>query len=209
MYNEWRSEILRKTLLDELGPERFNIFCSLADAWHFYKRLIENPASRWWDDIQTKDHVETREEIVTQAFKQAIAVLTFRFGSNVNNWTWGKLHTVEYVHVLGRQKPLNFFFNAGPYPAGGNYSQVDAMAPAPRGQETFDVISGPSTRRIIDFSHIEKSWGINPLGNSGNLMSRHEKDQAGPFLRGQYRPELMDSAEIQRTAETTLLLLPL
>jgi penicillin amidase len=209
MYNEWRSEILRKTLLDELGPERFNIFCSLADAWHFYKRLIENPASRWWDDIQTTDHVETREEIVTQAFKQAIAFLNLRFGSNVNNWTWGKLHTVEYVHVLGRQKPLNFFFNAGPYPAGGNYSQVDAMAPAPRGQETFDVFSGPSTRRIIDFSHIEKSWGISPLGNSGNLMSRHEKDQAGPFLRGQYRPELMDSAEIQRTAETTLLLLPL
>jgi penicillin amidase len=207
IYNEWRSQILRKTLLDELGPERFKVFCSTADAWHFYKRLIKNPASRWWDNVQTKDHIETREEIVTQAFNEAIGVLNRRFGNDVNNWTWGKLHTIEYVHVLGTQKPLNFFFNAGPYAAGGNYSQVDAMAPA-RGQETFEVVFGPSTRRIIDFSHVEKSWGINPLGNSGNLMSRHERDQAALFLRGEYRPELMDAAEIQRTAETNLVLVP-
>jgi penicillin amidase len=207
IYNEWRSQILRNTLLDELGEERFKVFCTTADAWHFYKRLIKNPASQWWDNVQTKDHIETREEIVTQAFQQAVAVLSHRFGRNVSNWNWGKLHTVEYVHVLGRQKPLNFFFNAGPYPAGGNYSQVDAMAPA-RGEETFEVIYGPSTRRIVDFSHVEKSWGINPLGNSGNLLSRHERDQVGLFLHGQYRPQLMDAAEIQRNAETTLSLTP-
>ena len=207
VYNEWRSQILRKTLLDELGEERFRVFCSTANAWHFYKRLIRNPSSAWWDNVKTKDHIETREEIVTQAFRQTVAVLSRRFGGDVTNWTWGRLHTLEYVHVLGRQKPLNFFFNTGPYPAGGNYGQVDAMSPA-RGEETFEVLSGPSTRRIIDFSRIEKTWGINPLGNSGNLLSRHERDQAAMFLRGQYRPELMDAAEIQRTAEATLVLTP-
>jgi penicillin G amidase len=200
IYNEWRSQILRKTLLGELGEERFNVFCSTAAAWHFYKRLIHNPASKWW-------HGE-RDKIVTQAFKEAVAVLNRRLGGDVNGWRWGKLHTVEFVHPLGRQKPLNFFFNAGPYPAGGNYSQVDAMSPYPRGQETFEVGSGPSTRRIVDFSYIEKAWGISPLGNSGNLLSRHEKDQVDLFLHGQYRAELMDEAEIQRTAEATLVLSP-
>ena len=207
IYNEWRSQILRKTLLGEMGPDRFRVFCSIADAGHFYKRLINNPDSQWWDNVQTKDHVETREEIVTQAFKEAVAVLHRRLGGDVNNWTWGRLHVIEFVHVLGRQKPLNFFFNAGPYPAGGNYNEIDAMAPA-RGQETFEVLAGPSTRRIIDFSNIEKSWGISPLGNSGNLMSRHEKDQVDLFLNGLYRPELMNEDEIQRTVEATLVLVP-
>jgi penicillin amidase len=125
----------------------------------------------------------------------------------VNQWTWGKLHTMEYQHPLGLLKPLNYIFNAGPYPAGGNSGQIDAMS-GPRGQETFPVIYGPSTRRIVDFSQIAKAWGINPLGTSGNLLSRHERDQAGMFLRGEYRVELMDEADIQRATESMLILTP-
>jgi len=207
IYNVWRSEILRDTLMDEMGEDRFGVFCSIPNAWRFYERLIANPASLWWDDVRTKDHVETREEIVTSAFHQAVDVLKRRFGNDVNGWTWGKLHTVEYTHVLGFQKPLNLFFNAGPYPSGGNYSQVDAMSP-PRGEETFGVLWGPSTRRIVDFAEIGKSWGINPLGNSGNLFSRHEKDQTDLFLHGRYRPEWMDAADIQLNTEATLILSP-
>lgn len=207
IYNEWRSQILRSTVLDEMGEERFKVFCRIADASHFYKRLIKNPASRWWDDIQTKDHTETREEIGTRAFQAAVEALKRRFGPDVNQWTWGKLHTMEYQHPIGLQKPLNYIFNAGPYPAGGNSGQVDAMS-GPRGQETFPVIYGPSTRRIVDFSQIAKTWGINPLGTSGNLLSRHERDQAGMFLRGEYRLQLMDEADIQRAAESVLMLTP-
>jgi penicillin G amidase len=207
IYNEWRSQILRNVLLDELGTDRFSVFCSVADAWHFYKRLIRNPGSAWWDDVTTADRIETREEIVARAYHESIAFLRQRLGPNVDGWTWGKLHTIEYVHPLGRQTPLHFIFNAGPYPAGGNYSQVDAMASA-RGKETFEVLAGPSTRRIVDFGRVEKSWGISPLGNSGNLLSPHEKDQVDLFLRGQYRAQLMDEADITRDAESTLLLSP-
>jgi len=203
IYNEWRSQILRGALLDEMGEERFKLFCETANTWHFYKRLIANPKSDWWDDVKSAEHVESENEIVTRAFRQAVAILRARFGGDIHEWTWGKLHTVEYSHPLGRVKPLNLIFNAGPYPAGGNYSQVDAMAPA-RGEETFAVVYGPSTRRIIDFGNIEKSWGINPLGNSGNLWSPHERDQVQLFLSGQYRFELMGETEVQKSAKTTL-----
>jgi acyl-homoserine lactone acylase PvdQ len=39
LYNQWRSQILRFTLLDEMGEQRFEVFCSTANAWHFYKQL--------------------------------------------------------------------------------------------------------------------------------------------------------------------------
>jgi penicillin amidase len=207
LFNEWRSQILRGAVLDEMGEERFTVFCKIADSGHFYKRLINNPASRWWDNVQTKDRIETREEVVTRAFQDAIAVLKRRFGTDITQWTWGRLHTMEYQHPLGALKPLNYIFNAGPYPAGGNAGQIDAMS-GPRGQETFPIIYGPSTRRILDFSHIEKTWGVNPLGTSGNVLSRHERDQVDMFLHGEYRPQLMDQAEIQRVSESTLTLRP-
>jgi penicillin G amidase len=207
IYNEWRSQILRLALLDELGEERFKAFCSIADAWHFYKRLIGNPSSPWWDNVSTGELAESADDIVSRAFTQALLILKNRFGGDIRQWTWGRLHTIEYGHPLGRLKPLNLIFNAGPYAAGGNYSQVDAMAPE-RGEEAFEVLSGPSTRRIIDFADINRSWGINPLGNSGNLTSRHERDQAELFLRGEYRPQLMATADIEKSAEATLVLSP-
>jgi penicillin amidase len=207
IYNEWRSQILRGAVADEMGEERFKIFCRIADSGHFYKRLIKNSASQWWDDIQTKDHTETREEIVTQSLQKAVDVLRRRFGDDIHQWTWGRLHTMEYQHPLGLQWPLNYIFNAGPYPAGGNSGQIDAMS-GPRGQETFPVVYGPSTRRLIDFNQIERTWGINPLGTSGNLLSRHERDQVDMFLRGEYRPQLMDEVEIQGVGEGTLMLTP-
>jgi len=39
-------------------------------------------------------------------------------------------------------------------------------------------------------------------------LSRHERDQAGMFLRGEYRVELMDEADIQRATESMLILTP-
>ena len=77
-----------------------------------------------------------------------------------------------------------------------------------RGEETFEVFSGPSTRRILDFANIETSWGINPVGNSGNLTSPHERDQVELFLHGQYRQQLMNETAIQKSAEGMLLLRP-
>jgi penicillin amidase len=169
--------------------------------------VITTSESRWWDDVKTNGHSETREEIVTRAFRNAISVLEQRFGGNVDRWTWGRLHTLEFQHVLGRQKPLDLLFNAGPYPVGGNYSQVDAMAYA-RGEETFEVLAGPSTRRIVDFANLGKTWGISPLGNSGNFLSPHATDQAKLFIRGEYRAQLMDEKEVEHDAESSLVLRP-
>jgi penicillin amidase len=72
----------------------------------------------------------------------------------------------------------------------------------------FDVVAGPSTRRLIDFSDVAHSFGINPLGNSGHLLSKHEKDQAQMFLQGEYRPQWMNLDDINKNAESEQLFEP-
>ena len=97
----------------------------------------------------------------------------------------GKLHTIEYKHLIGSKKPLNHIFNIGPFPAPGGYSQVNNFA-APRGDKTFNVKSGPSTRRIVDFGDPNVFHSSLPTGNSGNLFSPHFKDQVIGFLKGNF-----------------------
>jgi penicillin amidase len=58
------------------------------------------------------------------------------------------------------------------------------------------VVSGPSTRRIVDFSDIENSMSILPTGNSGNPFSKHYRDQAEMYANGEFRKMKMNKEEI-------------
>ena len=72
----------------------------------------------------------------------------------------------------------------------------------------YRVNSGPSTRRVIDFSDIENSVSILPTGQSGNPFSKHYEDQAELYINGEFRKMMMNKQEIQETAESTLIFTP-
>ena len=79
----------------------------------------------------------------------------------------------------------------------GGYSIVNNLASA-RLDEEFKVVHGPSTRRIIDFSNTKKTWGILPIGNSGNIFDPHAHDQIDLYTKGRFRHQLMsDKNEIE------------
>ncbi|MDX1328133.1 MAG: penicillin acylase family protein, partial [Arenibacter sp.] len=72
----------------------------------------------------------------------------------------------------------------------------------------YPVTSGPSTRRVIDFSDVENSTSILPTGQSGNPFSKHYKDQAEMFNKGEYRKMMMNKEEILSTKKSVLTLKP-
>lgn len=187
-------EIGQLSIKSHLGPERFKSLNKAADYWHFFKWFMHQREHEFWDNKKT-DKKETRDEIITQAFKNAVTKLLKKFGSSVKDWTWGKLHTIEYEHPLGKVKPLNYIFNIGPFPAGGGFFQVDNMTSA-RYSDEFKVTLGPSTRRLVDMANPRNSFGILPTGNSGNLLSPYYKDQVKLFLDGEYRKQKMDLKDI-------------
>jgi penicillin amidase len=63
---------------------------------------IVNEKSPWWDNVETKNRKESRSEILSKSFKEAIAVLENQLGKSVPAWTWNKVHVVEYEHALGK-----------------------------------------------------------------------------------------------------------
>ncbi|TLP79803.1 penicillin acylase family protein [Maribacter sp. ACAM166] len=208
VYHRWIYYYLKNTFKDELGEQLFTQFLDT----HLMKRLIaplsKNENSVWWDDITTETVTESMTYIVNTSFVQALASLEKDFGNNCDNWIWEKVHTIEHEHPIGQIAALRSFFNVGPYPIEGTREVINNMAFPYDETGLYKTSSGPSTRRIIDFSDVENSISILPTGQSGNPLSKHYRDQAEMYNNGQFRKMMMNSEEIRNTAKSLLLFSP-
>ena len=189
---------------DELGEEQFNQLLTT----HLLKRQIawgaKMKSGKWWDNVNTPDYVETRDDIVLKSFAEAWISLVNDFGSDPSQWTWDKVHTLEHPHPFGKMESLRKYFNVGPYPVNGSQEVINNLTFLYDSTGYYKVTSGPSTRRVIDFSDIENSISILPTGQSGNPFSKHYKDQAELYNEGGYRKMMMNRQEIETTAESVL-----
>ena len=208
IFHRWVYGLLKNTFEDELGPDMFQQLL----ATHFHKRMIAPMAKKensvWWDDITTKDTVESKKDIVNRSFKGAVHSLEADFGPDIQLWTWGKVHTLEHQHPIGNIKALRFFFNVGPFPISGTREVINNMSFTYNDTGKYPVTSGPSTRRVIDFSDVENSSSIIPTGQSGNPFSKHYKDQSEMYNKGKFRKMMMNREEIIRTKKSLLTLVP-
>ncbi len=200
IYQRFIYKYLEDTFKDELGDELFGQLLKT----HLIKRSIAlqlgNDASIWWDDSSTTTHIETKKEILNRAFVAAITALEAQLGDNIIHWQWSKVHTLEHNHALGAVETLRPYFNVGPFEVGGTEEVIDNKAFHFNDEGLYKVNSGPSTRRIIDFSDIENSISILPTGQSGNPFSEHYDDQAEMYNNGEFRKMKINKAEIEKTS---------
>ncbi|HET8735080.1 MAG TPA: penicillin acylase family protein [Pricia sp.] len=208
IYHRWIYFLLVDTFKDELGQDLFD---ALMDT-HLIKRIIapmsKNRASVWWDDVSTDKKVETKRKVINSAYRKAWEYLERNLGKDPMNWTWDSVHTLEHGHPIGQVAALRPFFNVGPFPVPGTREVINNMNFPYTGDVRYKVSSGPSTRRVIDFSDIENSMSILPTGQSGNPFSEHYDDQATMFANGEFRKMMMNEMEIRETSETMLRLIP-
>jgi penicillin amidase len=82
IYNKLIYMYLKNTYKDELGRGVYTVL-----ATHIMKQLIAtqivNEKSPWWDNVETKNRKESRSEILSKSFKEAIAVLENQLGKSV------------------------------------------------------------------------------------------------------------------------------
>ena len=180
---------------DELG-DNFSEFLVTVLSRRSLPFLLKKMDSPWWDDQSTPNKKETRKDIILAAFEQSLDEIEAQLGSDITQWTWGKVHTIEHPHTLGQNASLRPYFNVGPFPVIGNKEVINNMSFTINGSGTYKVVSGPAVRRIIDFGDVEHSFNVLPTGNSGNPLSPHYADQAKLFVDGEFRMQLMNKAEI-------------
>jgi penicillin amidase len=208
IYNKWIYNYLKNTFQDELGESDFKMLLGT----HIVKQLVEpqskNENSIWWDDVTTKNKKETRAEILNKSFHEIITALEKQLGKDVNTWTWGKVHTLEHQHPLGKVAVLRNVFNVGTFSVSGSEEVINNLFFDFNESGEYSVTGGPSTRRVIDFSDIENSESILPTGQSGNPFSKHYNDQAEMYNLGKFRKMKMNKGEIIKTS-TKLVFVPM
>ncbi|UWY28843.1 penicillin acylase family protein [Flavobacterium sp. TR2] len=207
IYNKWIYLYLKNTFEDEMGKDNFNLFLGISLGKQVIANQIKNENSVWWDNIKTKNVKETRTAIVTKSFNDAVIALQNQLGENISEWNWGKVHTVEHEHPLGKVAALRGLFNVGPFNSPGSNEVINNLFFGFNDDGKYYVKGGPSTRRIIDFADVENSWSILPTGQSGNPLSKHYADQAEMYNAGKFRKMKLNKDEIIKTS-TKLVLKP-
>jgi penicillin amidase len=202
----WRN-VLALTFHDELpksqwpdGGERwFNVL----------RTIIDRPTSHWWDNVTTKTRVETRDEILAEAMRDARDQLTMRQARNVGDWSWGKLHTLRLVNpTLGDSGigAVNSIFNRGPFQVGGGGGLVDATGwDASKG---YKVDAVPSMRMVVDLADLDKSRWIQLTGESGHAFQKHYLDQEPLWARGETLPWAFSEKAVKKATDDTLTMEP-
>ncbi|MBT31713.1 MAG: penicillin acylase family protein [Thalassobius sp.] len=197
-------KVLAFAMKDELGEKDFDTYLKTFISRRTNALLIANDSSIWWDDVATEKMKESRNYILIHAYKEAIAELETRLGSDMNEWQWNKVHSIEHAHALGKVEALRGIFNVGPYPIAGGTEVINNQGFIWNESGKYEVTWGPAMRRIIDYSDYENSISVLPTGQSGNVLSPHYGDQAEMYVNGEFRKQKMNREEISQTSTGTL-----
>lgn len=170
--------------------------------------IADQPDSPWWDN-KTTPEVETRDQIFQQALGEAVTELDAKLGKTQADWKWGDLHTITFRNQsLGDSgiPPIDALLNRGPFRTSGGSSIVNATGWD--ASDSYEVVSLPSMRMIIDLSNLANSLSIHTTGESGHAFDPHYIDMADLWRTIQYHSMLWTQNQVEEAAVDHLRLLP-
>jgi penicillin amidase len=208
----WRN-LLEITFHDELPEEAWP---DGGDRWVAATvGLLEDPDNPWWDDVETDDVIETRDDVLRLALIGARDELTARQAVRSEEWNWGFLHELELREATFGSSgipPLEWLFNRDGWEVGGGTAAVDATGWDAAGIDNPDhpyrVTTAPSMRMVVDLGDLDASRWINLTGVSGHPFSPHYTDQTDLWARGETLPWAFTRQAVDATAEHELRLVP-
>ena len=173
LFETWMP-LLQKQIWDDEFPADQNFMKPLADRTAVL--ITKEPDSKWFDDVNTADKVETIQDIVQESFSSAITDLTTKYGPfNPATWAWSKVKNTAINHLVPNFKS----FSRTNINIGGGPNIVNATTQN----------HGPSWRMIVE---LDKEWprayGLYPGGQSGNPASKYYSNMIDDWAEGNLYP---------------------
>jgi penicillin amidase len=205
-FNVVWANLLRLTFHDDLPEE---LWPDGGDRWlAVVERLLREPSATWWDDATTTE-VETRDDVLVAALRDARDELTRRQARDPDEWSWGALHRLELrSRTLGESGlgPVEWLVNRGPWEAAGGGATVNATGwDATVG---YEVATAPSMRMVVSLGDLDESRWINLTGVSGHPFDAQYTDQTDLWAAGETLPWAFSRAAVDEAGEDTLTLSP-
>ena len=201
VFEQYYLELMENIFLDEIGEEILADYMSVEYMPNVaIDKMWLDGNSEWCDDVNTVE-VETLNDMVVKSFRDAISELSERYGNDIENWEWGKVHGLILEHPMGGVNMLNKIFklNRGPFPVGGSRHTVSPYRF--KADNPFTVNYGSSHRHIYDASNWDNSLSIIPTGISGIPASDHYCDQTQSYVNNEYRHDYISRNLIEGSAK--------
>ena len=206
IYAVFFNHLLQNIYKDKMGHDIYNEYLFTTNVpYRSVMQLMEKPDS-WWFDDQATSRIEDRDEVIRKSLSEALTDLENRFGKDLKEWQWGKLHHALFKHAFsGFSSIVDNIIDIGPFEIGGDgttifnteYPFYESIEKFPRFRHSeFENNLGPSMRYIYDFSKPDEFYMILPTGESGNIMSDHYSDMSEMWLHGKYLRIRTDNVSI-------------
>ena len=160
---------LRKVIAERASPGKatsydFNIAPAVIE------QLMRERSKDWFPDW---------DQVILRALVDAVEEGQRIQGQNVNKWDYGRYTEMAVTHpVLSRIPWIGSYFNTSVVPMRGSSTTV---------KQTSRRLS-PSMRFIADLSNWDASLNNITIGQSGQFLSNHYKDQWFDYLAGRSYP---------------------
>ena len=168
---------------DELGDDLAH---TMLDNWYFWqerlqKMVLENSSS-WFDNVNTADRKETRDDLFYQAALNAGQYLAATLGKDPTQWLWGTVHVHEFISPIRRAGAGKDLLGGGSHPAAGSASTLyrglyDFSKP-------YKVKVPAALRMVADLADPDKILAVLPGGVAGRQFDPHTTDQVQSFMDG-------------------------
>ncbi len=210
--------LTKNTLEDEFGEEAYSNFLHHENIpVRTMSTLLEADSTSFFDNISTPD-LENRSDIILKSMQDAILFLSDSLGQQSEDWRWEQLHKLSLRPPLFSQAVENpdapaylkmivdNVLSKGPYEIDGHGMSVDNAQYS--WNKPYNMVLGPSIRRIVDFSDMSAIKTITPTGQSARPFSEHFGDQTEMWLNGQYRMLYQDSTLFSKSELRSMRLTP-
>jgi penicillin amidase len=169
---------------DDLGEK---LAVEMLDNWYFWQERLQQMVlegkSSWFDNLNTNDRKETRDDLFYQAGLNAARYLEPILGGNPAKWYWGKVHRQEFLSPIRRSGAGKEWLGGGSHPAAGSGETLyrgiyDFNAP-------FKITISASLRMVADLADPHKILAVLPGGVSGRQFDPHTTDQIAAYMSGE------------------------
>jgi penicillin G amidase len=201
IYEVWLGRMARRMLEPTLGPSLFTAYFCWRETFvcTVLPRIVGDTSSPWWSPAG-------REGVIADALEDALDELRERLGDDLTAWRWGALHRARFATPLARLPGLGEVFTAAEAEVGGDEQTVAQAGVDARNGYPAAVVA--SWRQVIDLADVDRSVGVLPTGQSGNLASAHWSDQSELWATGGHHGLAVSRDAVERTATTSLWLVP-